>query len=67
MVCIIAIDSIHPYKNLLCRETIKKMCTELTNGIRYTIENEILIALSAMEISFYEAGNLVLVVGDVCA
>ncbi len=45
----------------------KEMCTELTNGIRYTIENEILIALSAMEISFYEAGNLVLVVGDVCA
>lgn len=31
-----------------------------------TIENEILILLSAMEISFYEAGNLVLVVGDVC-
>ena len=66
MVCSIAMVSIHPYKNLLCRETIKKS-TELTNGIRYTIENEILIALSAMEISFYEVGNLVLVVGDVCA
>jgi hypothetical protein len=24
MVCIIAMVSIHPYKNLLCRETIKK-------------------------------------------
>ena len=66
MVCSIAMVSIHPYKNLLSRKTIK-MCTELINGIRYTIENEILILLSAMEISFYEAGNLVLVVGDVCS